>query len=110
MHPGNYESATRSLRGSLTHIRAPGCAWLSTNTQGTPLALAPISPSPQPSLHVPVPTLAHRRTCMNNTRPLEFAAFIGIDWADKKHDVCLQLAGSEKTEHQILKHTPEAID
>ena len=23
----------------------------------------------------------------------EFAAFIGIDWADRKHDVCLQLAG-----------------
>ena len=47
---------------------------------------------------------------MNSTRPLEFAAFIGIDWADKKHDVCLQSAGSEKIEHQILKHTPEAID
>jgi hypothetical protein len=47
---------------------------------------------------------------MNSTRPLEFAVFIGIDWADKKHDVCLQSAGSEKPEHQILKHTPEAID
>lgn len=47
---------------------------------------------------------------MNSTRPLEFAAFIGIDWADKKHDVCLQSAGTDKIEHQILKHTPEAID
>ena len=47
---------------------------------------------------------------MNNTSPLEFAAFVGIDWADKKHDVCLQAAGCDKVEHQVLKHTPEAID
>lgn len=47
---------------------------------------------------------------MNKTQGQEFAAFIGIDWADKKHDVCLQAADSEKPEHQVLKHTPEAID
>jgi transposase len=47
---------------------------------------------------------------MNKTTPLVFAACIGIDWADKKHDVCLQAAGSDKAEHLVLKHTPEAID
>jgi hypothetical protein len=25
--------------------------------------------------------------------PLPFAAFIGIDWADKKHDICLHVPG-----------------
>ena len=40
----------------------------------------------------------------------EFAAFIGIDWADAKHDVCLQAAGSEKRQRFIVQHTPEAID
>src|SRR5262245_14655963 len=39
-----------------------------------------------------------------------FAAFIGLDWADSKHDVCLQAAGSAKRECFILTHTPEAID
>jgi transposase len=39
-----------------------------------------------------------------------FAAFIGIDWADAKHDVCLQTAGSAKREYFQLEHTPEAID
>jgi transposase len=39
-----------------------------------------------------------------------FAAFVGIDWADAKHDVCLQAAGSEKREVCILEHTPETID
>jgi transposase len=40
----------------------------------------------------------------------DFAAYIGIDWADAKHDVSLQAAGTDKVEHRILRHTPEAID
>src|SRR5512132_3302823 len=39
-----------------------------------------------------------------------FAAFVGIDWADAKHDGCLQAAGSAKREYFQLEHTPEAID
>jgi len=39
-----------------------------------------------------------------------FAAFIGIAWADAKHDVCLQMAGSTQRECFQLEHTPEAID
>jgi len=39
-----------------------------------------------------------------------FAAFIGLDWAESKHDVCLQAAGSAKRAYCILTHTPEAID
>jgi transposase len=40
----------------------------------------------------------------------EFAAFIGIDWADAKHDVCLQAVGSDTREFSRLEHQPEAID
>src|SRR5262247_2523050 len=39
-----------------------------------------------------------------------FAAFIGIDWADAKHDGCLQAAGTARRECFKLEHTPEAID
>src|SRR5215475_8254785 len=39
-----------------------------------------------------------------------FAAFVGIDWADAKHDICLQAAGTAKREYFQLEHTPEAID
>jgi transposase len=39
----------------------------------------------------------------------EFAAFVGIDWADRKHDVCLQAAGSSRRELSVLAHRPEAI-
>src|SRR6516162_11071422 len=40
----------------------------------------------------------------------EFAAFIGIDWADQKHIWCLQSAGSAKRETGELEHSPEAVE
>jgi transposase len=40
----------------------------------------------------------------------EFAAFVGIDWADAKHDVCLQAAGSQKREFSVLEHQTDTID
>jgi hypothetical protein len=31
---------------------------------------------------------------MNLQPDSSFAAYVGIDWADKKHDFCLQASGS----------------
>jgi len=39
----------------------------------------------------------------------EFAAYVGIDWADRKHDVCLQASGEKRRESSVLPHRPEAI-
>src|SRR6266566_8593509 len=39
-----------------------------------------------------------------------FAAFVGIDWADATHAICLQAAGTAKRECFQLDHTPEAIE
>src|SRR6516162_1342171 len=50
-----------------------------------------------------------RRRMTNGTRQ-EFAAFIGLDWADAQHDVCLQVAGSDKREGKTLAHRPEVIE
>src|SRR5215831_10782628 len=47
---------------------------------------------------------------MTPTSHTTFAAFVGIDWADAKHDGCLQAAGAAKREGFQLEHTPEAID
>jgi hypothetical protein len=38
-----------------------------------------------------------------------FMAYIGIDWADKKHDFCLQAAGAEQREFGTFDHTPDSI-
>jgi transposase len=40
----------------------------------------------------------------------EFAAFVGLDWADAKHDVCLQATGTTRREFLSFEHRPEAID
>ena len=40
----------------------------------------------------------------------EFAAFVGIDWAEATHAICWQVAGSNPRESRVLEHPPEAID
>jgi hypothetical protein len=39
----------------------------------------------------------------------QFAAHVGLDWADKKHDVCVQFKNGERTFH-VIEHTAEALD
>ncbi len=41
---------------------------------------------------------------------IEFAALVGIDWADKKHDTCLFEPGSGQYESSVIEHRTEAID
>ena len=41
---------------------------------------------------------------------LQFTAFIGIDWADRKHDVSTVSATGGEPVHQIITHTPEALN
>ena len=38
-----------------------------------------------------------------------FAACVGLDWADAKHEVCLQAAGTAQREFLSLEHSPEEI-
>ena len=47
---------------------------------------------------------------MKSSADQSFAAFVGIDWADRKHDICLKAAGSDKPEHSVIAHRPEAIE
>ena len=42
-------------------------------------------------------------------KSVSFAAFIGIDWADKKHDVCLSAPGVDTRERSVIEHKPAAI-
>jgi transposase len=39
----------------------------------------------------------------------DFAATIGLDWADRKHDLWLRPADGSKAEHIQLEQTPEAL-
>ena len=46
---------------------------------------------------------------MNTTNPTAFAATIGLDWADRQHDLWICPAGHSKAEHVCLEQTPEAL-
>ncbi len=47
---------------------------------------------------------------MNRLSEESYTAYIGIDWASAKHDICLQVAGSDERSFERIKHTPEAIE
>lgn len=47
---------------------------------------------------------------MKLSQPTDFAALVGIDWADRKHDVCLTLPNTTTFETQSLAHKPEIIE
>jgi transposase len=44
------------------------------------------------------------------THDADYAALVGIDWADTKHDFCLRVIGADQEEYGVMGHLPEAID
>lgn len=85
-----------------------------TNTQGLPSHRLSILPSQRPSTHIPCLQSSSPEVIMKSQLALqsdgEFAAFIGIDWADTKHDICLQAADGVHREFAVLPHRPADID
>jgi len=47
---------------------------------------------------------------MNQLAEIPFTVYVGIDWADAKHDICVQAAGSEEREFDRIVHKPEEIE
>jgi transposase len=82
-----------------------------TNPQGLPRHRLPLMPSQNARRHVPCPPLAHARRSHLAPLPHEpCAAFVGIDWADATHALCLPAAGTTTREARSLDPTPAAID
>ena len=40
----------------------------------------------------------------------KFTAFVGLDWADQKHDISVSPSSGGEPIHQIINHTPEALN
>ena len=47
---------------------------------------------------------------MNSPSNAKITAFVGLDWADAKHDICLQAAGSDQREFDCFAHRTERIE
>jgi hypothetical protein len=46
---------------------------------------------------------------MNKTPETPLAACIGLDWADRRHVICLRAVGREETESIQLEQKPDAL-
>ena len=46
---------------------------------------------------------------MKDSSRQHYAANIGIDWADRKHDICEIPADSNTPTFSVIKHTPESL-
>ena len=46
---------------------------------------------------------------MNNTQD-NFSVHLGLDWADKKHDICVQVKGESFRMFSVILHSPESTD
>jgi len=47
---------------------------------------------------------------MNEQEPVVYNVYVGIDWADKKHDVCICPRDSDTREFDVIRHCAEDID
>jgi len=54
--------------------------------------------------------LAYWRDVMGAKQQGPFTAYVGIDWADSKHDVCIQPADVNAREYDVIAHRVETID
>jgi transposase len=54
--------------------------------------------------------LAQWRIIVTKYEPPPFAAYVGIDWADKKHDLCIQIPAEGTQEFEVIPHRANSID
>ena len=47
---------------------------------------------------------------MNEQEVVGYSVYVGIDWSDSKHDVCIQSKISALREFAVIRHRAEAID
>ena len=47
---------------------------------------------------------------MGALNKIDYVAYVGIDWADRKHDACIQQANTEQREFDVIPHKVDRID
>jgi len=47
---------------------------------------------------------------MNTLTDNAFTAYVGIDWADSKHAICVQAAGGQQREFDCISHQVDQIE
>src|SRR5260370_33384193 len=95
---------------SSVSFESPGAPAFERILQGLPSHRLAISPSLNAGMHVPVRSLRLAEVHMSPLPEQPFTAYVGIDWADTKHDICVQAAGESRRESGCIAHQVAAID
>jgi hypothetical protein len=87
------------------------CFDLTTHSQMLSFEDCTIRLAQDQNLNPSVSNIDQENQAMNHSdlKTIEFAAYIGLDWADQKHDICLQENHSRRVESLRLDHKSDAI-
>jgi hypothetical protein len=110
MHPAATNDNIGSSGRLSKAFRAAGCAVFRQRILRCCLAEDfTIRPSQKYSMHVRLPGVEGLGD-HDMTHDAGYAALVGIDWADAKHDFCLRVIGADQEEYGVMGHLPAAID
>ena len=111
MHPRATNICARARDDYRFGFELAGALEFVNEYSGLAVAPAPILASQNSSTHAPPQNLALWEVfAMHEVTDEKFCAIVGIDWADTKHDICIQPAGSEIREFQRIVHSPQDIE
>src|SRR6266851_2556362 len=111
MRPRTTNSSTRTFDVHRVSFESVGALAFVNEYSGFAVQPARYIAFAERKLARPVLPIYHSRRC--RVKPLSdrpFTAHVGIDWADAKHDLCLQAAGSEQREFDRIAHQVGSID
>ena len=104
MHPRATNICARARDDYRFGFELAGALEFVNEYSGLAVSPAPILASQNSSTHAPPQNLALWEVfAMHEVTDEKFCAIVGIDWADTKHDICIQPAGSEIREFQRSK-------
>lgn len=107
--PADYEYSTLTLDVFRFGFESTGALGFTNEYSGLAAQSAHYIGFAEPSMHVHIHNLPLLEIMMKTHSTRSFSAYVGIDWADKKHDFCIQVADQEQREFGTFDHTPEAI-
>jgi transposase len=92
--------AQRDALGSITNAQMP-----SGTTHDSTISLSP-NQACRPDIVIEEATMPNETV----GQPVEYAAWIAVDWGDEKHAWALQAANSDVIEQGVMENKPEVVD
>lgn len=84
---------------------------VTTNTQKPTVSRSCYKDFETPAMHILInhPPKPFLLVIIMKSEQKQFTAFVGIDWADQKHDISVAPSADGDPVHQVIAHTPETL-